>query len=241
MQVFEDRGGSPSISIQFLSPGPGAARSISGGPSFPASPRHGPPACKSITVPRRCNACAGHGNRGCICSLQHRMLSAAPMELSSKSRAATVMVTTICGAAVVGIITVGAEAAATVMVGGIIAIGGDVASGHFEEAASIGGLFFIFKAPCWVKFPPGVPREANSPCATDLKQITDCRSVFGDRIEIAHRCSSSGMSVGIVRAIGPTSARPDTYPIQPRLDIAACPHPPPGVLGFTLRIKVLSL
>jgi len=54
------------------------------------------------------------------------MLSAAPMELSSKSRAATVMVTAIWGAAVVGIITVGAEAAATTMVGGIIAIGGDL-------------------------------------------------------------------------------------------------------------------
>ena len=51
------------------------------------------------------------------------MLSAAPMELSSKSRVATVMA--IWGAAVVAIITVGAEAAATTMVGGIIAIGGD--------------------------------------------------------------------------------------------------------------------
>jgi hypothetical protein len=60
------------------------------------------------------------------CPPQHRMLSAAPMELSSKSRAATVMVTAIWGAAVVGIITVGAEAAATTMVGGIIAIGDDL-------------------------------------------------------------------------------------------------------------------
>ena len=55
------------------------------------------------------------------CPPQHRMLSAAPMELSSKSRA----VTAIWGAAVGAIITVGAEAAATTMVGGIIAIGGD--------------------------------------------------------------------------------------------------------------------
>jgi hypothetical protein len=47
------------------------------------------------------------------------MLSTAP---SSKSRA----VTAIWAAAVVGIITVGAEAAATTMVGGIIAIGGDL-------------------------------------------------------------------------------------------------------------------
>jgi hypothetical protein len=60
------------------------------------------------------------------CQPQHRMLSAEPMKLSSKSRAATVMVTAIWGAAVVGIITVGAEAAATTMVGGIIAIGGDL-------------------------------------------------------------------------------------------------------------------
>ena len=39
-------------------------------------------------------------------------------------------------AAVVAIITVGAEAAATTMVGGIIAIGGDLVSGHSEEAAN---------------------------------------------------------------------------------------------------------
>jgi len=57
------------------------------------------------------------------CPPQHRMLSAARMELSSKSRA--VMVTAIWGAAVGAIITVGAEAAATTMVGDIIAIGGE--------------------------------------------------------------------------------------------------------------------
>jgi len=45
------------------------------------------------------------------------------------------MVTAIWGAAVVAIITVGAEAAATTMVGGIIAIGGDLISSHFAEAA----------------------------------------------------------------------------------------------------------
>jgi hypothetical protein len=60
------------------------------------------------------------------CPPQHRMLSASPMELSSKSRAAMVMVTAIWGAAVVAIITVGAEAAATTMVGGIIAIGNNL-------------------------------------------------------------------------------------------------------------------
>jgi hypothetical protein len=53
------------------------------------------------------------------------MLSEAPMELSSKSRVATVMVMAIWGAAVAAIITVGAEAAATTTVGGTIAIGGD--------------------------------------------------------------------------------------------------------------------
>ena len=54
------------------------------------------------------------------------MLSAAPMELSSKSRAVTVMDTGMGGAITVEvIITVGAEAAATTMVGGIITIGGD--------------------------------------------------------------------------------------------------------------------
>jgi hypothetical protein len=59
---------------------------------------------------------------------QHRMLSAAPMELSSKSRAATVMAVVMGGdiAAVVVIITAGAVAAATTMAGGIIAIGGDL-------------------------------------------------------------------------------------------------------------------
>jgi hypothetical protein len=69
------------------------------------------------------------------------MLSADPMELSSKSRAATVMVTAIWGAAVVAIITVGA--AATTMVGGIIAIGDDLISDNFEEAASVGSLFYF--------------------------------------------------------------------------------------------------
>ena len=49
------------------------------------------------------------------------------MELLSKSRAATVMAVVMGGAiaAVVAIITVGAEAAVTTMAGGIIAIGGD--------------------------------------------------------------------------------------------------------------------
>lgn len=60
------------------------------------------------------------------------------MELSSKSGAATVTAVVMGGAitAVAAIITVGAEAAVTTMVGGIIAIGGDlIISGHFEEAA----------------------------------------------------------------------------------------------------------
>jgi hypothetical protein len=57
------------------------------------------------------------------------------------------MVMAIWGAAVVAIITVGAEAAATTMVGGIIAIGGDLISGYCAEAASVGGLSFIFHAP----------------------------------------------------------------------------------------------
>jgi len=62
------------------------------------------------------------------CPPQHRMLSAAPMELSSKSRAATVMAVVMGGdiTAVVAIITAGAVAAATTMAGGIIAIGGDL-------------------------------------------------------------------------------------------------------------------
>jgi hypothetical protein len=38
-------------------------------------------------------------------------------------------------AAVAAIIMVGAEVAATTMVGGTIAIGGDLTSCHFEEAA----------------------------------------------------------------------------------------------------------
>jgi len=56
------------------------------------------------------------------------MLSAVPIELSSKSGAATVTAVVMGGAitAVAAIITVGAEAAVTTMVGGIIAIGGDL-------------------------------------------------------------------------------------------------------------------
>ena len=49
------------------------------------------------------------------------------------------MVTAIWDAAVVAIITAGAEAAATTMVGGII--DGELISDHSEEAASVGGLF----------------------------------------------------------------------------------------------------
>ena len=50
------------------------------------------------------------------------------MELSFKSGAATVTAVVMGGAitAVAAIITVGAEAAVTTMVGGIIAIGGDL-------------------------------------------------------------------------------------------------------------------
>jgi hypothetical protein len=54
------------------------------------------------------------------------MLSAVPIDLSSKSRAAMAMVTAIWGTAAVAIITVGAEAAGTIMVGGIIAIGDEL-------------------------------------------------------------------------------------------------------------------
>jgi class 3 adenylate cyclase len=62
------------------------------------------------------------------CPPQHRMLSAAPMELSSRSGAATVMAVVMGGdiAEVVAIITAGAVAAATTTAGGIIAIGGDI-------------------------------------------------------------------------------------------------------------------
>jgi hypothetical protein len=76
------------------------------------------------------------------CPQQHRTLSAAPIELSYKSRAATVMGGAITAVAV--IITDGVEVAAIIMVGGITVIGGDLQSpAHFEEAASGSGLFFI--------------------------------------------------------------------------------------------------
>jgi formylmethanofuran dehydrogenase subunit C len=39
------------------------------------------------------------------------------------------------------IITGGAEVVATTMVGGIIAVTGDLISDHSDEAASVGGLF----------------------------------------------------------------------------------------------------
>jgi hypothetical protein len=53
------------------------------------------------------------------CPQQHQMLSAAPMELSSKSGAATVTAAVMGGAitAVAAIITVGAEAAVTTSLG----------------------------------------------------------------------------------------------------------------------------
>jgi hypothetical protein len=74
------------------------------------------------------------------CPQQHRTLSAAPIELSYKSRAATVMGGAITAVAV--IITDGVEVAAIIMVGGITVIGGDLQSpAHFEEAASGSGLF----------------------------------------------------------------------------------------------------
>jgi hypothetical protein len=69
------------------------------------------------------------------------MLSADPMEPSFRSGAATVMAT--WATAVVVITTVGA--AATTMVGGIIAIGGDY-NLRPEAAVSVGGLLgFISK------------------------------------------------------------------------------------------------
>jgi hypothetical protein len=83
------------------------------------------------------------------CPQQHRTLSAAPMELSYKSRAA--MATVMGGAitAVAVIITDGVEVAAIIMVGGITVIGGDLQSpAHFEEAASGSGLFFISSHTC---------------------------------------------------------------------------------------------
>jgi hypothetical protein len=49
-----------------------------------------------------------------------------------------------------------------------------------------------------------------------------------------------GVSVRIIRAIGRTTARPNAYPVKPRLDVAACPHPAPSLLGLTLHIIVLS-
>jgi hypothetical protein len=58
------------------------------------------------------------------CPQQHRTLSAAPIELSYKSRAATVMGGAITAVAV--IITDGVEVAAIIMVGGITVIGGDL-------------------------------------------------------------------------------------------------------------------
>ena len=64
---------------------------------------------------------------------------AVPRELSSKS--GEVMVTAIWDTAVVAIITVGGEAAATTMVGAIITMGGDFYLRPFLRGrASVGGL-----------------------------------------------------------------------------------------------------
>jgi hypothetical protein len=92
------------------------------------------------------------------------MLSAEPMDLSSKSRAATVMAVVMDGdiAAVVAIITAGAVA--TTMAGGIIAIGGDsIVSGHFAQAASVGGLLILRVAE---KRPQGLGADLGPPIPT---------------------------------------------------------------------------
>ena len=69
------------------------------------------------------------------------------------------MVTAIWDAAVAAIITVGAAAVATTMVGGIIVIGGELIYDHCEEAASIGGLFsFQLIAPCRLAAALAYPR-----------------------------------------------------------------------------------
>lgn len=53
-----------------------------------------------------------------------------------------------------------------------------------------------------------------------------------------HTVSPSRMGIRIIRTLSRAPASPDTYAIQPWLDITACPHAPPGMLGFTLdRIK----
>jgi len=47
------------------------------------------------------------------------------------------------------------------------------------------------------------------------------------------------MRVRIVRTCTRSSVLPDTSAEQPRFNIAACPHSPPGVLSFTLNIIVV--
>ena len=58
-------------------------------------------------------------------------------------------------------------------------------------------------------------------------------------VEVTHAVNShsvcSRMRICVVRTIGRAAARSDTDSIQPRLDIAARPHPSPGMLGFTLN------
>ena len=51
----------------------------------------------------------------------------------------------------------------------------------------------------------------------------------------------SRMGVRVIRTVTRYPASPDTDAEKPGLDVAPCPHPSPGLLGFTLRIIILSL
>jgi hypothetical protein len=60
-----------------------------------------------------------------------------------------------------------------------------------------------------------------------------CRSKLAKKIRL-------GMHVRIVRTLPVPSALPDTRAKPPRFNIAACPYPPPDMLGVALRPFVLA-
>lgn len=50
--------------------------------------------------------------------------------------------------------------------------------------------------------------------------------------------STSGTSIGVVRAISRSTTSPNAPPVQPRLDVAARPHSAIGLLGILLRCAI---
>jgi hypothetical protein len=108
------------------------------------------------------------------------------MELSSRSKAATVMVMVIWAGAVAVIITDGAEAEDTIMVGDTIATTGGDLVGYFVEAASFGRpLHFghgVHARRCLLIGEAGHAVVALAFCATGLHASIKRRGTSAGRV-----------------------------------------------------------